>query len=327
MVSDSQSESGTVSTGDLIEVRLIAIRYAARDTNLFELAKPDGAPLPAVEPGAHVDLNLPNGMVRQYSLVNSDSYPTRYILGVKRDAAGRGGSALLHDQIKVGATLRISPPRNNFPLVENADHVVLIAGGIGITPIFAMVQRLRESGRSFTLHYAARSRQDAAFVDELSDVAEASLHFDNEAGGPFQGIEEIVTDAPAGAHFYCCGPAQMLETFEAATRDISSELIHVEYFTPKEEAALDGGFIVELASSGGAYSIAAGQSILDVLCEAGIDVTYSCTEGICGACETKVISGTPDHRDSILTADEKAAGKTMMVCCSGSQTPRLVLDL
>ena len=165
----------------LIEVRVTAIRYAARDTHLYEFTRLDGKPLPAYEPGAHIDLHLPNGMIRQYSLINAEPDPATYTVGIKRDPASRGGSRYVHDDLRVGKTLKISAPRNNFALVESAKHVVLFAGGIGITPIWCMVQRLEQLGRSWTLYYAARSRSDMAFLQSLEAMAPAQFHFDDES--------------------------------------------------------------------------------------------------------------------------------------------------
>jgi tetrachlorobenzoquinone reductase len=166
-----------------IDVRIVGIRFAARDTHLFDLSRLDGGVLPTAEPGAHVDLHLPNGLVRQYSLTRCDPAPASYTLGIKRDEAGRGGSRLIFDTLRVGQSLTISPPRNDFPLVENAGHVVSLAGGIGITPIRSMVQRLSAQGRSFELHYSGRSREDMAFVDELAGLPNVWLHCDDEHRG------------------------------------------------------------------------------------------------------------------------------------------------
>ncbi|MBV9632082.1 MAG: oxidoreductase [Xanthobacteraceae bacterium] len=283
--------------------------------------------MPPADPGAHVDLHLPNGMMRQYSLTTPDRAPKSYILGIKRDANSRGGSKYIFDTLKVGHTLRISSPRNNFALVENADHVVLIAGGIGITPIWAMTQRLTELGRPFELHYASRSRADMIFLDKLKDMGSARPHFDDESADKFLDIKPLVASAAKGAHFYCCGPIPMLNAFEEATANLPAEQVHVEYFTPKEEKSTAGGFIVQLARSNKEFVIPPGKGILEVLRDAGLDVPYSCEQGICGACETAVVSGIPDHRDSVLTEKECAANKTMMICCSGSKGDKLVLDL
>lgn len=311
----------------LIDVRLADIRFAARDTNLYEFRHVDGQKLPAYEPGAHIDLVLPNGLIRQYSLIVPDAEPESYTVGIKRDPASRGGSRYIHDQLHVGKTLKISAPRNNFPLREDAEHVMLIAGGIGITPIWCMVQRLEKLGRSWTLYYSCRSRADTAFLEPLQKMPSANFHFDDENEGKFLDIAKIVAEAPKDAHLYCCGPTPMLKAFEAATADRPPDQIHVEYFTAKAEPAKKGGFTVELARSGEEHFIPEGKTILQVLLDAGIDVDYSCELGICGACETRVISGIPEHRDAILSEEEQAENKRVMICCAGCKSDRLVLDL
>lgn len=315
------------ASADLIEVSLAAIRPAADDTNLYDLARADYRPLPPAEPGAHIDLHLPNGLIRQYSLVVPGAGPARYTLGIKKDPNSRGGSRYIFDELTVGQMLAVSAPRNHFPLAPAAPHHVLIAGGIGITPIFAMIQHLRAAGAAFKLHYAGRSRRQLAFLDELKDAAFAHIHCDDEHSGRLLDLAGAITDAPEGSHFYCCGPTPMLKAFLTATAAVPSERVHVEYFTAKEAADRSAGFIVELARSGGEVAIPPGQSILETLREAGLTLDSSCQEGICGVCETRVISGIPDHRDAVLSDDEHAANKTMMICCSGAKTERLVLDL
>jgi ferredoxin-NADP reductase len=311
----------------LIEVCVADVREAAKDTKIYELKRQDGKPLPAAEPGAHIDVILPNGKQRQYSLTVCETNPERYLIGVKRDPASRGGSSYMHEQVQAGQTFKIRPPTNHFPLVENAPHVVLIAGGIGITPIYCMVQRLAAHGRSFELHYSCRSRADMAFREELEKFEQAHLHFDDESGGKFLDIPAIVAAVPKDAHLYCCGPLPMLKAFETATADWPRPQIHVEYFAPKQEPAKTGGFVVELKRSGQEFVIPEGKTILQVLLDAGVYVDYSCELGICGLCQTPLLSGTPEHRDAFLTDEQKAANDTVMICCAGSKSDRLVLDL
>jgi ferredoxin-NADP reductase len=225
-----------------------------------------------------------------------------------------------------GQALSVSAPRNHFPLASNAQHSVLFAGGIGITPIWAMLQHLKARSQNWELHYASRSRDDMAFRDELQQLPGAHLHFDDENAGRVLDLNAVVSKAPTGAHFYCCGPVPMLDAFRAATAALPSGQVHFEYFAAKEERSLDGGFVVELARSKKEVLIPPGRSILEVLRDEGLDVSSSCEEGICGICETAVISGVPDHRDAILSDHERATNKVMMICCSGSKTARLVLD-
>jgi tetrachlorobenzoquinone reductase len=316
----------------LIDARLSKIEDVARDTKIFTFQLVDGGKLPAYKPGAHIDLHLPNGMLRQFSLVAPATDPDGYTVGVKLDENSRGGSRYIIEQMKVGDQIKISAPRNNFPLVENADHVVLVAGGIGITPIWCMAQQLEALGRSWKIHYACRSQADMAFLSDLKKLnpEHVHLHFDDEAGGKVLDLAAAIAEAPANAHFYCCGPNPMLKAFEAAAASRPRANVHIEYFTPKEDvaAASDiGGFWVELARSGEEYFIPPGKKVLEVLFDAGVDVDYSCELGICGACETKVISGTPIHHDSVLSEEEQASNEKVMICCCGCATERLVLDM
>jgi len=310
----------------LIRVRLHAIRYAARDINLFEFRHATDLPLPPSTPGSHIGLHLTENLIRQYSLISASETPECYTVAVKREAEGRGGSRYLHDEIRVGTSLLIEPPRNNFELVESAEHSVFIAGGIGITPIKSMLERLLDLDRPFTLHYACRMRSDCAFASECAQLGNAYLHFDDQAGGVMD-VGAIVSAAPASAHIYCCGPKPMLEAFEAAASDRPESNVHVEYFEAKEQAAVEGHFVVVLAHSGRRIEIQPGQTILRALLDAGLDLPFSCEAGICGTCETGVLEGAPDHRDAILSEAERLESKTMMICCSGSKTPVLVLDL
>jgi ferredoxin-NADP reductase len=321
------AEDIPVQSHELIEVRLVSVRYAARDTNLYEFQRPDGKPLARTSAGAHIDVHLTENQVRQYSLVNEGENPSSYIIGVKRDAASRGGSTYIHDQLRVGELLKISPPRNNFPLNEEVEHTVLIAGGIGITPILCMLNRLQALGKSWELHYSSRSRIDAPFLDVLMKLPAVHFHFDQESPGKFLDLASIVGRAPKGTHFYCCGPLPMLEAYEGATAGVPREQVHVEYFSSKLGLATDGGYSVEIASSGRLFDIPPGKTILTVLRDAGFVVPSSCEQGVCGACETRLLSGQADHRDAILTQSERDANETIMICCSGSKGGRLVLDL
>jgi tetrachlorobenzoquinone reductase len=316
---------------DLISVRVAEIRSLTERIIAVEFRPSDGHELPSVTAGAHVDLHLPNGLVRSYSLLNSHEVRGRYLVAVSRDENSRGGSQYLHDDLQSGDMLAISPPRNNFPLFEESQLSVFVAGGIGITPILAMVRRVQSLGRDWRLYYCARSRPEAAFLDELHDLSggradRLHLHFDDEHDGKPFDVGLAVAQVTVSAHVYCCGPLPMLDSFAKAAANIDAARVHVEHFTAAEPAATDGGFTVELAQSGVTLSVDAGNTILDTLLEAGLDVPFSCGEGICGSCETGVLSGTPDHRDLVLSDAERSSNQTMMICCSGSLGPRLVLD-
>ncbi len=315
-----------------IETRLQSISWQAEGIHSFELRPYGGGSLPEFTAGAHIDLYLANGMVRSYSLVNPQGDTTRYEVAVNRDAVSRGGSRAMHDTLKVGANITISVPRNNFPLNESAPHSVFVAGGIGITPMYCMMQRLAEIKASWELLYSSRTPQHAAYREPIEAIGQRSgrkvlLNYDQVPGGKMLDLKAIVAATAPDTHLYCCGPLPMLAAFEAACEGRAPETVHVEYFSARDEAATGGGFTVKLSRSGKSVFVPEGKTILDALLDAGEDVPYSCMEGVCGSCETKVISGTPDHRDMILTDAERMAGKTMMICCSGSQSTELVLDL
>lgn len=307
-----------------LDLCLVAIRREAEGIHSYEFQPLDGRPLPAFTAGAHVDIHLPAGP-RQYSLCNPQDERHRYVVAVKRDPHGRGGSAWLHEHARVGESFRLSAPRNHFPLREDAAHTVLLAGGIGITPIACMVQRLRALGRSWELHYGVRHRDEAAFVDLLGTQG-VHLHVDSERGTPLP-LATIVAGAAADAHLYCCGPGPMLETFEQACRSRPASHVSVERFAAAQPAATGGGFTVRLARTGLSVQVEPGNTILEALRARGVEIQASCEQGICGTCETRVLAGRPDHRDSLLSDEEKASNQVMMVCCSGSRDPLLVLDL
>jgi vanillate O-demethylase ferredoxin subunit len=311
-----------------LRLRVKSATWEAQIITSYDLRPMEGGELPAFTAGAHIDLTLPNGLIRSYSLVNPQTERHRYVIAVQKDRASRGGSKWVHENYRPGDILTINGPRNNFPLNEAAEKSILIAGGIGVTPIVSMTERLAALGRDWELVYCARTRADTAFAENLQKFGpQVRFNFDGEPGGRMLDIAAVVRAAPANAHFYCCGPLPMLSAFEAATADLPRERVHVEYFTAKEPPAVGGGFKVVLAKSGKEFIVPPGKTILDTLLDAGLDIPYSCMEGVCGTCETKVLEGTPDHRDLILTEDEHAAGKSMMICCSGSKSEKLVLDL
>ncbi|MCP4620275.1 MAG: oxidoreductase [Bradyrhizobium sp.] len=314
----------------LQELRVKRISYEAESINSYELVLPAGGDLAPFTAGSHIDLHLKNGMIRSYSLVNDQSERHRYVIAVNKDDSGRGGSSFVHMNFKAGDIVTASAPRNNFALREDAQHSLLIAGGIGITPLMSMIRRLEALGRPWNLSYAARTRRAAAFLDELGAIrpnADLNLHFDDERGGRPLDLASVVASAPVNAHLYCCGPVPMLEVFERATASRPAGHVHVEYFQAAQAPAVDGGFEIRLARSNRTIAVEPGKTILDAVLDAGIMANYSCSEGVCGTCETRVIEGIPDHRDLFLSPEEKAANKTIMICCSGSKSGTLVLDL
>lgn len=326
MVPQDVSEQPERQPTDRIAARLISISDLTRDTRLYEFGRADGGDLPSALAGSHIDVCLPNGLVRQYSLVIDDKPSSTYAVAVKFESLGRGGSRYMRDELKIGTELAIGLPRNHFRLAESADHTVLIAGGIGITPILSMFHRLKTLRKSFELHYASRTRQDMAFFDVLNGADCVDLHLDDERGA-FLDIDRIRMAAPLTAHYYCCGPLPMLKAFEKAVRDLPADHVHLEYFSPVDAPATGRGFTIELARSKRELFVAPGCRIADVLLKAGINVMLSCEQGICGSCETRVLDGMPDHRDQVLSEAERRAGKSMMICCSRSLTDRLTLDI
>ncbi|MBF6621684.1 MAG: oxidoreductase [Patulibacter sp.] len=291
------------------------------------LRRPDGETLPAWEAGAHVDVELPSGELRQYSLCGDRGDTSCWRIGVLREADGRGGSRWIHDELQVGDVLRASVPRNNFPLVD-APEYLFVAGGIGVTPLLPMVAAVAASGAPWSMVYAGRRQATMAFCDELSPFGEQVRVWCDDRDGQLDLRATLAAVGPDAA-VYCCGPEPLLSAIEDACAAAGRRAPHVERFRPRE-GALDGvnvGFEVELAASGTTLTVAPDQSIAEALDEAGIDVPTSCREGTCGTCETAVLEGVPDHRDSFLSEEEQADNASMMICCSRSAGPRLVLDL
>jgi len=312
-----------------------AIRHEADGIISLELRPaPGSTAFPPFDAGAHIDLQLPNGLVRSYSLLNAPTERNRYLIGVLNDRNSRGGSRCVHEQLRVGMTLPISAPRNNFTLDETAPRSVLVAGGIGVTPILAMLERLSALGGPVDFIYCARSRNEAAFIERIEALAErpsvrVTWHFDDEQGKP-PALDALLADRPADTHFYCCGPAPMLDAFERACEGLGYPHAHIERFaaiSPAVASDAGAGYRVELQRSQRTIDVAAGTSLLDALLDAGIAHDFSCREGVCGSCETKVISGDIEHCDSILTQAERDANKSMMVCVSRCRGGTLVLDL
>jgi vanillate O-demethylase ferredoxin subunit len=307
------------------------MRVEARGITAIELQPVARVQLPVADAGSHIEVEMPGGLTRSYSIVNPRDCANRFMIAVAREPNSRGGSRFMCDILRPGDVLKISAPNNNFPLQEDASNSVLIAGGIGVTPIWAMAQRLESLGRPFSLFYASRSREQAAFVQDLCDMKRRmsdriTLTFDDEAKHAGLDLDAIIAAQPGGTHFYCCGPAGLIESFQDKTSHIASETVHIERFSA-DAAPASGGFEIVLAKSGKTYSIPAGATILETLLADGMNVPRSCMQGVCGTCETVVLSGIPDHRDAVLSNRERESNAKIMICCSGSLTDRLVLDL
>jgi vanillate O-demethylase ferredoxin subunit len=317
----------------LIKVQVTRHQHEADDIASLELAPVDGPHLPQFEAGAHIDVHIREGLVRQYSLYELPQPDGRYRIGVLREPQSRGGSAHLVDAVQEGDILHISAPRNHFALAAGATDVVLLAGGIGITPILCMAQQLARDGVPFTLHYCGRSLPRMAFVERLRAAPWAErvqLHADD--GPPTQRLDAVAAvGAPApGRHLYVCGPtgfmAHVLET--ASGLGWPGERLHQEYFAaPATNTSCDGAFELELRRSGRRITVPADLSAARALLEAGVDVPVSCEQGVCGSCLTRVLDGEPDHRDLYLTEEERARNDAFLPCCSRAKTPCLVIDL
>ncbi|MFI5613379.1 PDR/VanB family oxidoreductase [Amycolatopsis sp. NPDC051903] len=290
------------------------------------LGRADGAALPSWTPGAHIDLVLDDGTIRQYSLCGSTGSPDWTVM-VLREAHGRGGSRRIHDDVKDGTVLGARGPRNHFPLTP-APRYRFLAGGIGITPILPMLAEAEDRGAQWSLTYCGRSHASLALADELVTRygPRVRVHRDDTDGLP--DVDTLFADPAPGEIAYVCGPAGLLDAVLARTGHWATGTVHFERFTPAEAAFAEGTeFEVELAGDGAVLTVPADRSLLDVLTEHGYQVLSSCTEGTCGSCETPVLSGAVDHRDAVLSAEEREAGDVMMVCVSRAACPRLVLDL
>ncbi|MFE8957731.1 PDR/VanB family oxidoreductase [Streptomyces iakyrus] len=309
----------------VFEAELIVQRreFAAEGVLALTLRHPLGEPLPAWEPGAHVDVLLGPGLERQYSLCGDPADRSAWRIAVLREPAGRGGSAHVHEQLGEDAKVRVRGPRNNFRL-EPAPRYRFVAGGIGITPLLPMVAAAEAAGAEWTLLYGGRTRGSMAFAEELGRYGDRVTFAPEDETGLLD-LPSMLDDVPAGTLVYCCGPGPLLDAVEARC---PSGVLRVERFRPKEqETGGNTAFEVELARSGRTLTVAPDVSVLDAVRDAGVEVLYSCTEGTCGTCETDVLDGEPDHRDSVLTDDERAAGETMLICVSRCRGGRLVLDL
>ena len=303
-------------------------RFVADGVVELTLRRPDGdeQPLPGWEPGAHIDLHLSGDMVRQYSLHGDPRDHCEWKISVLREAEGRGGSKFIHDQLRKGSAVRVTGLRNKFKFVDST-HYVFVAGGIGITPLLPMLQAAEAAGADWKLYYGGRARSSMAHVDRVSEFADRATIWPQDERGLLD-LASICEDNGKTA-LYCCGPEPLLKAVEEACAHWPPDRVRMERFVAPD--ADDVGelvaFEVELSKSGITLQIPADRSIMDVATEAGVKVPRSCTEGLCGSCETEVLEGVPLHRDSVLTAEERDSNETMMVCVSRARTPRLVLEL
>jgi vanillate O-demethylase ferredoxin subunit len=314
-----------------LEVTVAARREEALDILSFELVAADGRVLPAFSAGSHIDVQVPGGLTRQYSLCNDPGESHRYQIAVLKDPATRGGSAAMHE-LQVGDSLTISAPKNHFPLAHEAEHNLLLAGGIGVTPILCMAERLAVTGAKFEMHFCTRSRDRTAFHDRITQsryAPKVQFHHDDGTAEKFDIAARLEKPQP-GTHLYVCGPKGFMDAVLNTARASGwpEAQLHYEFFSadvgPSES---DESFEVQLASSGRIVVVPKDQSVVQALAAAGIEVLTSCEQGVCGTCLTRVLEGVPDHKDMYLTPDEQSANDQFTPCCSRAKTPRLLLDL
>lgn len=323
----------TASLG--ITVRVIQKRLEAEGIVSLRLAGDKGAVLPGFSAGAHIDVEVAPGLVRQYSLCNPATAPADYEIAVLREPASRGGSAALHEVVQVGDRLRISEPRNHFALDPEDAGPLLLAGGIGITPIMAMAAELEAGSRPYRLHYCVRSLDRAAYAGQVTAQARsgtAAIHCDDGPAQQRLALDEVLRDAPQGCGLYVCGPAGFIDWVLAGAERAgwAPAAVHREYFAAPELAgdpAADKPFTVRLARRGTEIAVAADETVAAALERAGVFVPVSCAEGICGTCVVDVLAGEPDHRDLVLSDAEHASNTRMTVCCSRAKSDVLTLDL
>lgn len=321
-----------MSVASGLRVRVAAKTAEALDICSFELVGVDGQSLPAFSAGSHVDVMV-GGKTRQYSLCNDPAESHRYLIAVLRDPATRGGSAVMHDQVQVGDVIQISAPKNHFALAHDARSHLLLAGGIGVTPILCMAERLAATGAAFEMHYCARSRERMAFHDRIAAsrfASQVQFHFDDGPVAQKFDIAARLAELQPGAHLYVCGPKGFMEAVLSTARAQGwpEAQLHYEFFSADvAPSAGDDSFEVQLASSGRVVVVPKDKTAVQALAAAGVEVQTSCEQGVCGTCITRVLSGTPDHKDLYFTPEEHAANDQFTPCCSRAKSPRLVLDL
>lgn len=320
------AEKGAVSA-DVATLHVTAKHQVAEDVLTLELASPSGLRLRDWTPGAHVDLLLPNGMTRQYSLCGDRWDPFTYRVGVLREQAGRGGSAYVHGELAVGDLVGVGGPRNNFALVPT-ERYLFIAGGIGITPLLPMVRQADVLGADWRLLYGGRRRASMAFLDELARYGDRVQVVPQDEFGLLD-LPGFLSSPRPGVKIYACGPAPLLAAMETACAGWPPHTLRTERFVSEEPGGpvRSAPFDVELARTGVAVTVPPGKTVLEAVGEVGVEVLSSCRQGTCGTCETTVLAGEPDHRDALLEDHERQANDCMFICVSRARSDRLVLDL
>ncbi|MDO8447220.1 MAG: PDR/VanB family oxidoreductase [Rhodoferax sp.] len=322
-----------MSNASTLSVRVARKATEALDISTFELVEVNGGPLPAFAAGSHVDVQLPGGLTRQYSLCNDPKETHRYLIGVLRDPASRGGSQAMHEQVQEGQVLQISAPKNHFPLAHDARRSLLLAGGIGVTPILCMAERLAITGADFEMHYSTRSRERTAFYQRIVSSAYApqvQFHFDDGPTAQKLDLAGLLAAPQSGVHLYVCGPKGYMDAVLSTARAQGwpESQLHYEFFAAEVvKSESDASFEIKLASSGRIVTVPKDMTVTKALAAAGVEIMMSCEQGVCGTCLTRVLEGVPDHKDSYLTPEEQAANDQFLPCCSRAKTAMLVLDL
>lgn len=314
----------------LLDLRVSALRCEARDVLWIELRRADGEALPAFTAGSHLEVHLPRQQIRHYSLCNDPRETHRYCIGVGLSRDSRGGSKYLHERLKVGQALKVSAPRNHFPLDPTAGEAVFIAGGIGITPILSMIHACSAARRPWRLFYCARNRARAAFYEDLLTIDRDAIrfHFDDEQQDRWFDVSAALSTIAADAHVYTCGPEPLMRAVEAAGANRPAGLLHFEWFSGREiDARRDRPFTVRLARSARDIHVAADRSLLEALEDSGNGIPYSCRAGLCATCRVAVLAGECEHRDTVLNAEERASNQSILACVSRAKGDRLELDL
>jgi vanillate O-demethylase ferredoxin subunit len=315
-----------------LSVRVTKKVKEAEDIVSLELTAIDDAPLPAFSAGSHIDVQLADGLTRQYSLCNDPSEQHRYLIAILRDPVSRGGSIKIHDEIREGDLLQISRPKNHFALTH-ASHSLLLAGGIGVTPILCMAERLATTGASFDMHYCSRSVERTAFRERIASSVfsdKVHFHFDDGTAEQKLNLPKVLSAVDSDTHLYVCGPTGFIDFVVNTAKDAgwAGDRIHFEYFgAAAQDASSNTSFEVKIASSGKTFTVPADRTVTTVLAENGIEIDMVCEQGVCGTCITRILDGIPDHRDQFFSDEEKAANDQFTPCCSRSKSKCLVLDL
>lgn len=316
----------------MFKVRVAEVLDETHNIKSFRLQRPDGAPFDPYPAGAHIDIVGPTAVVRQYSLCSRPDSAEDYVIAVKLEPESRGGSAALHDQVTVGQELEISAPRNLLAVAPHADRHILVAAGIGVTPMISIAYHLHRAGQEFDLHYFARSRGEAAFCDLLSEDSgfgeRVHFHFGLKREDQPSALDKAFVGLTPASHVYTCGPEGFMKRVqEHASAVIPEDNVHIEHFQAGEPVDTDSDTPFEVELDGEVYEVPVGKSIVQVLAENDVEVDTTCQEGICGTCIMGVLSGQPDHRDQCMSSSEKKANDQIAACVSRARSSRLVLDL